>query len=271
MKRTPDSQIQASERSDKHLLRLNGIALGLALVLLVGLIGCVLVFLVSGEGLLFGMLLGTFFPYAVLFALVGMILYIALLVSNTRAVTRRPQTNTLSKELRSTWLVFVSLTASILAIIAVCGVLSTPVIGMYAQEFKTRNPFLTAPVRSVPTYPFRAYDVESRYYERERTLHRRYDVYSRHPDEIADWYRDALSKAPWSIVQTNRYIERHDYYDYIIVRHCIQVEWIKETDQPRTYYLEIFGEDSSSSSVHVNIGTPNPITDVCERFVDRPD
>ena len=140
MKRTPVSPRSAPERRDRHQLRLNRRALAVALVVLVGVIGIILMCLVY-DGLLFGMMLAAFFPYVCLFTVDVVVLYVALLISNTRTTAPRPGTDTPSRESRGSWLAFAGLTTVVLAIVLVCTALVAPVIGNILKELWTHNPF----------------------------------------------------------------------------------------------------------------------------------
>lgn len=257
-------------KRSEPLLIINIIALGVALILLMAIVAILLWVFQSNEGLFFGMMLTFLFPVFLVCVIAGAVVYVALLVSNARVTVRRKKAGTIPKRLRYNWLVFGGLTTTVALITVVCGIFSMPLVVELARAIKVSNPFLTAPVRSVPTYPSTVRDNQSEYDEMDETLFRSYNVPNSHPDDVAAWYQSALSEPPWSVLQVNRYVEDDEYTGRIVL-HCIQAQLSEGSEQQRTYYVEIFGPDETSfEETHVNIGTPKPITDVCERFLDEP-
>jgi hypothetical protein len=258
-------------KRSEPLLLINIIALGVALILLVAIFAILLWVFLSSGGLFFGMMLAFLFPVFLVCAIAGAVVYIALLVSNAWVTVRRKKAGTIPKRLGYIWLIFGGLTTTVALITVICGIVSMPLVAVLARTVKVSNPFLTAPVRSVPTYPSTVWDDQSQYDEVKETLFRSYNVPNSHPDDVADWYQSALSEPPWSVLQVNRYVE-DDKRIGRIVRYCIQAQLNEGSEQQRTYYVEIFGQDDETSfwGTHVNIGTPKPITDVCERFLDEP-
>jgi hypothetical protein len=193
------------------LLIINIIALGVALVLLAAILVILLWVFLSDEGLFFGMMLAFLFPVLLVCATAGAVVYVALLVSNIWVTVRRKKDGALSGRSGYTWLVFGGLTTIVVLTTVVCGIVSMPLVAVLARTARVRNPFLTAPLRSVPTYPSIVEDDQSKYDEVGETLFRSYNVPDSHPDDVADWYQSALSEPPWSVLQVNRYVEDDEY------------------------------------------------------------
>jgi hypothetical protein len=123
---------------------------------------------------------------------------------------------------------------------------------------------LTIPVSDVPTFPGTMADDQSEYDDALKTAFRSFNIPGHTPDEIAEWYRNALSKPPWSVVQVNRSLVQETFQESgpQQVRYCIQSQR-QEESHPRVYFWEIMGRVDGSLGTHINIGTPNPITDIC--------
>jgi len=126
---------------------------------------------------------------------------------------------------------------------------------------------LTLPVRDVPTYTGRITDDQSQYSEGLQTVFRSFNIPDHSPDEIAAWYRQTLSTPPWSMRQINRYSIQESGVNQ--VRYCIQAQ--RDDEQTaHVYFWELMGQDDGVNGVHVNIGTPQPITDTCQRDRKQP-
>lgn len=260
-------QNKTMERKEP-LLTINLIAFGIVVVLLVGIVVILWWVVWSNEGLLFGMMLAFLFPVLLVAAAAGVLAYIALFALNGWITLHRIKLHTSSRQLGYAWLTFGGMTIVTILIAAISGLVSVPLVSILAETLRTSNPFLTRPVRSVPTYPSFVWQDQSQYDEVGKTLFRSYNVPNSHPDKVVEWYQDVFSEPPWSVVQVNQHRDYNDYTGETYIRYCIQAQHDEGNGQQRTYYLEVFGEDSTSlQEVHVNIGTPNPITDVCERYL----
>jgi len=255
------------EKSDT-LLTLNSFTLLISLTLLVGILAILLITFSTGLGMLFGMLLALVYPVLLLLALCGFGLYVVLLVLNIKATVRWIRKKTSARRPKLTLLVFSGSTVILIAVVS--GLISAPLIIIEARQFSVSNPFLTRPVRIVPVYPIGRMDDQSKFDEIGQTFFRSYNVANRHADDIVSWYQDVFAQPPWTLVETNRY-EENDPIIGEMVYYCIVVKRNEDDNQMRTYYVEIFGKDvESNHEIHINIGTPNPITDVCGRFLDSP-
>jgi len=135
------------------------------------------------------------------------------------------------------------------------------------EEEQRTNLVLTAPVRDVPAYPGIITHDQSQFDERRNTLFRSFNIPNHNPDEIAEWYENALNQPPWSVVRVNRHYDRI-YKNLLITEYCIQAQRDEGDGQKRVYYFELMGQPDNS--VHVNIGTPDPITDTCLRYSKQP-
>ena len=126
---------------------------------------------------------------------------------------------------------------------------------------------LAAPVNDVPTYSGPIKSDQSQYDEERKTAFRSFNIPGRTPDEIVEWYRDALSKSPWTILQVDRHVLQRSGATHI--RYCLQVRR-QEGNDAVPYYWEVMGQEDGAQGVHVNVGTPNPITNTCERAQEEP-
>jgi hypothetical protein len=113
-------------------------------------------------------------------------------------------------------------------------------------------------VDSLPTYPQRVVNNQSHYQSAPATAFRSFNVSDEKPGTVADWYQQTLSRSPWSIIHVDRYIQS-DRAEY-----CLQVQ---HADNANPIFLEILGNIEEKGSVHVNIGSPQPITDACKRYL----
>ena len=126
---------------------------------------------------------------------------------------------------------------------------------------------LTSPVNDVPVYPGVIKSDQSQYDEERKTAFRSFNIPAQTPEKIVEWYRDALSKSPWTVVQVGRHIIQSA--DATQSRYCLQVQR-QNGNETIPYFWEVMGRDDGAHDVHVNIGTPNPITDTCDRSPEQP-
>ncbi len=125
----------------------------------------------------------------------------------------------------------------------------------------------TIPVRDVPIYPGTIFSDQSQYLERQNTVFRSFNIEREDIERVVKWYEEVLSTPPWTLVKIDRYTETELGLTHI--RYCIQA--IRELgNEQRIYYWEFMGSADLSRGVHVNIGSPNPITDTCERYIESP-
>ncbi|MCP4374084.1 MAG: hypothetical protein GY797_39155 [Deltaproteobacteria bacterium] len=124
---------------------------------------------------------------------------------------------------------------------------------------------LTVPVHDIPIYPGKITGDQWQYIEEESTVFRSFNVERENVDEIAKWYEETLAKPPWVLERVNHYT--YSEYGEVYIYHCIQATH-KIDDEQRVYFWEFMG--GNDISVHINVGTPYPITDTCRRFVKIP-
>lgn len=120
------------------------------------------------------------------------------------------------------------------------------------SEEEARNRELTIPVSDFPVFPEGVVNDQSEYEENEQNIFRSFNIRDHNVDEVAEWYENALSNHPWKIIASHRDEGERIY-------HCFEVQ-----REDRIYYLELMG--GKTGSVHINIGTPFPITEVCEKY-----
>lgn len=125
----------------------------------------------------------------------------------------------------------------------------------------------TVPVRDIPIYAGNIFSDQSQYLEVDHTVFRSFNIEQEDIEKVEKWYEDALAKPPWKLVKVNRYTETEA--GLVHVRYCIQATRDIDNEQ-RIYYWEFMGSNDLSRGVHVNVGTPNPITDTCRRYVETP-
>lgn len=125
----------------------------------------------------------------------------------------------------------------------------------------------TASVRDIPVYSDNIFDDQSQYWEVDNTVFRSFNIEEEGIEKVENWYEEALSEPPWELIKVNRYTETDSGLVYI--RYCIQAR--RDIDnEKRLYYWELMGSNDLSHGVHVNIGTPNPISDTCKRYIEAP-
>ncbi len=121
----------------------------------------------------------------------------------------------------------------------------------------------TAPVRDIPIFPGDISHDQSQYLKEEKTAFRSLNVVQQDVNTVEQWYEMILAKSPWQLVQINHhtFTESDVTYD----RYCIQA--VRESrGETQTYFFEFFGsENGPSDEVHINIGSPNPVTDACQK------
>ena len=129
------------------------------------------------------------------------------------------------------------------------------------------NQQLTAPVRDIPVYAGNIFDDQSQYWEVDNTVFRSFNIEEEDVEKVEKWYEEALSEPPWELIKVNRYTETDS--GLVNIRYCIQAR--RDIDnEKRLYYWEFVGSNDLSIGVHVNIGTPYPITDTCMRYIETP-
>ena len=126
------------------------------------------------------------------------------------------------------------------------------------------NHRLSAPVHDIPIYPGRITGDQSQYMQEENTAFRSFNIEQEDVDKIAKWYEETLAESPWILEKVNQYT--YTEYGEVYIYHCIQAR--KVGNEERVYFWEFMG--GNGVSVHVNVGTPYPITDTCRRFVEKP-
>ncbi len=125
----------------------------------------------------------------------------------------------------------------------------------------------TIPVRDIPIYSGTIFSDQSQYLEERNTVFRSFNIEGENVEQVVKWYEEVLSTPPWTLVKVDRYTETESGLTHI--RYCIQA--IRELEgEQRTYYWEFMGSDDISRGVHINIGSPNPITDTCNRYIESP-
>lgn len=125
---------------------------------------------------------------------------------------------------------------------------------------------LVAPVSDVPIFPGDIVVDHSRYASELDTALRGYSLWDHTPDELAEWYQQALSEPPWSVVQVNRDVIEESGAVY--TEFCIQAQR-SENGETRVYFWEIGGWNRNTL-VDVTVGTPRPVSDTCLRHLDQP-
>ncbi len=125
----------------------------------------------------------------------------------------------------------------------------------------------TAPVRDLPIYPGNIRLNQSHYREIDNNVERYFKIEQEGVGKVEKWYEEVLAKLPWKLVKVNRYTET--YPGVFNVLYCVEATRDIGNEQ-RVYYWEFFGSNDLSRDVHVRIGTPNPISDTCRRYVESP-
>ncbi len=135
------------------------------------------------------------------------------------------------------------------------------------KDQSRENQQLSAPVRDIPVYLDNINDDISTYWEEKNTVYRSFNLQKADLEKVEKWYEETLSEPPWELIKVNQYTETRS--GLIFINYCIRAR--REFDnKKRLYYWEIIGSNDLSFGVQVFIGTPNPITDTCERYVETP-
>ena len=134
-----------------------------------------------------------------------------------------------------------------------------------AQEIVNHR--LTVPVHDVPIYPGKITGDQWQYIKGVKTIFRSFNIEQEDTAKITKWYEENLAKSPWTFVEVNSY--SYSEYGEIHIEYCIQATRTIENEE-HVYFWEFRGGNDRSRGVHINIGTPHPITDTCERFVRTP-
>jgi len=125
-----------------------------------------------------------------------------------------------------------------------------------AQEERV-NQTLTAPVREVSLYPS-SVTVAGPEYDAQKENVRRSIETGDELQQVVEWHRQQLAEAPWQVVG----IDSHDDDDGLgyHTEVCIRARRVSG-DGERIYYWELIGK--AAGGVHINIGTPKPVTNAC--------
>ena len=133
---------------------------------------------------------------------------------------------------------------------------------VYFLYSKVESLSQTKLVKDLPIYEGNITHDQAQYQEEFSNVFRSFNLPLEDVNKVAEWYEDVLSRSPWSLVKVDNYTTIED--GVIHFRHCIQTSRIID-DKEQLYYWEFMG-NNAESGVHVNIGTPNPITDTCKRY-----
>jgi hypothetical protein len=122
----------------------------------------------------------------------------------------------------------------------------------------------TVLVENIPVYPGNVFDNQLEFLKAGKTEFRSFRLDEKDIEHAKEWYEEAVTKGPWELIKVNRYTETRGRFVYI--RYCIQAK--REISNMRPiYYWELTGRSDMSRGVQVTVGTPNPITDICKRFI----
>lgn len=125
----------------------------------------------------------------------------------------------------------------------------------------------TIHVRDVPIYPGTIVGNQFQYLEQENTAFRSFNIEREDIEQVVRWYEKMLSTPPWTLIKIDRHTET--YLGLTYIQYCIQAIRKSENEQ-RTYFWEFMGTTDRSHGVHVNIGTPHPVTDTCKTHIESP-
>ncbi len=129
----------------------------------------------------------------------------------------------------------------------------------------------TASVRSVPVYDSPE-DDNYDFHEHDNNQNRHYNV-NASPFSVQAWYQTELSKSPWNLEWVKSH-QDHDTYQsdnfesQVIEGYCLYATKQSSDGQIESFFIEVFGDLSKPNDSHINIGTPNPITDTCSRYLE---
>lgn len=135
-------------------------------------------------------------------------------------------------------------------------------IGMVIQAAQEErvNQALTAPVRDVPLYPASVVVGGPRYDAQRANVLRSIET-GDDLQRVVEWHRQQLAKAPWQVIGINSHDDDDGLGYHTEV--CIQARRVA-ADGTRMYYWELIGK--TAGGVHINIGTPKPITNACSPY-----
>jgi hypothetical protein len=139
-------------------------------------------------------------------------------------------------------------------------------IGMLIQAAQEErvNQSLTAPVRDVPLYPSSVVVGGPTYSAQKANVSRSIET-GDDLQRVVEWHRQQLATAPWQVVGINSHNDDDGFGYHTEV--CIQATRAS-ADGARIYYWELIGK--TARGVHINIGTPKPITNACSPYATQP-
>ncbi len=147
-------------------------------------------------------------------------------------------------------------------IVAIPAVLISMLIQVGQEE--RANQSLTAPVRDVPLYPSSVVVGGPRYDAQKANVTRSIET-GDDLQRVVEWHRQQLATAPWQVVGINSHNDDDGFGYHTEV--CIQATRAS-ADGARIYYWELIGK--TAGGVHINIGTPKPITNACSPYATQP-
>lgn len=128
-----------------------------------------------------------------------------------------------------------------------------------AQEERV-NQALTAPMRDAPLYPGSVVVSGPTYAAQKTNVWRSIETGDELP-RVVEWHRQQLSTAPWQVIEINSHDDDDGLGYHTEV--CIRARRVAD-DGTRMYYWELIGK--TAGGVHINIGTPKPVTNACSPY-----